>query len=144
MLRVYFGEVKDGRVVRLPYLGYSLLLVAIVLIFGLGIVMSIGAAEHMMGGDLQQAQDQLRQRFGTLAILVTAVFGFAIFFASINLMAKRIRDIGLPGWWSLLAIMLIQGTVTSIVSEQAAGGLHTLIWLALLLIPSDTLGSNPK
>lgn len=127
---------------RLPYLGYSLLLTAIVFVFALGVVLAIGAAEHIVGGDLQQAQEQLRQRFGALAIFITVIFGIAVFFSSINLMAKRIRDIGLPGWWSVLAIAVVQGVVSSVISEEAAGGLHTLVWLALLFIPSNSFGES--
>jgi uncharacterized membrane protein YhaH (DUF805 family) len=84
----------------------------------------------------------LRQRFGALAIFITVIFGIAVFFASINLMAKRIRDIGLPGWWSVLVIAVIQSVLSSAVSEEVAGGLHTLIWLALLFIPSNALSHS--
>lgn len=142
MLKIYFGDLKSGKIVRLPYLGYSLLLTAIIFVFALGVVFAIGAAEHLIGGDIQQAQELLRQRFGILTVFVFVIFGAAVFFASINLMAKRLRDIGLPGWWSVLTIAVFQAVISSFVSQEAAGGLHTLIWLALLFIPSNTLGHS--
>ena len=51
-------------------------------------------------------------------------------------MAKRIRDIGLPGWWGVVIIAVVSGVVSVVISEAASSGLHTLIWVALLLIPT--------
>ncbi|MBW2208518.1 MAG: hypothetical protein JRG79_16550, partial [Deltaproteobacteria bacterium] len=63
MIKALFGDVKTGRLMRLQYLGYSLLLSLLMFGFGLAIVLAIGAGEHIIGGDLQQAQDKLREMF---------------------------------------------------------------------------------
>ena len=56
-----------------------------------------------------------------------------------NIMAKRIRDIGLPGWWMVLAIFLVSGAVSYGISDHLSNGLNTLIWLVLLLVPTNAL-----
>ena len=55
--------------------------------------------------------------------------------------AKRIRDIGMPGWWTVMVIFLLDFFV-SYFSQEAATGMHFLIWVILLLIPSDAIGGN--
>lgn len=137
MRQTYFGEIKNGRLVRLPFLGYSILLSVFLLLFGLAVVFAMGVGEHLIGGDLQQAQDLLRQRFGALAVIVTVTFMAFWIFASLNLTAKRIRDVGLPGWWTILALVILLGVVSVTISEEASSGLQTIFWLALLFIPGD-------
>jgi uncharacterized membrane protein YhaH (DUF805 family) len=102
MLKSYFGDVKSGRLQRLPFLGYFILLQIIMVAIAVGIGAGIGAVENLVGGDLQQAQEMLRTRFGIPVIILLAILYGALFFAMLNLEAKRIRDMGLPGWWPLL------------------------------------------
>lgn len=137
MFKVLFGDITDGRLRRLQYLGYSLLLVLLMFGFALAVVMAIGAGEHLIGGDLQQAQDKLREWFTLPFMIVFGLVLFLLLFAHMNITAKRIRDIGLPGWWALLGIAVLTGVVSAAVSNQAGSGLSNLIWLALLLIPGD-------
>lgn len=139
MIKVLFGEVKTGRLMRLQYLGYSLLLSLLMFGFGFVVVSAIGAGEYLTGGDLQQAQDQLRERFTLPFILVFAVMMPLFVFMGGNIMAKRIRDIGLPGWWMVLAIFVISGVVSYRVSDNVSSGVNAAIWFVLLLVPSNAL-----
>lgn len=139
MVKVFLGNIINGRLKRLQYFGYSLLLGVLVVGFGLIIGLAIGAGEHIVGGNLQQAQALLREWL-TLPFLI--VFGLAsvlCLFGGINIMAKRIRDIGLPGWWTTLIILVLEVSASFAFSEQHSGGLHSIIWIALLLVPTDTL-----
>ncbi|MEA3412164.1 MAG: DUF805 domain-containing protein [Pseudomonadota bacterium] len=142
MFKALFADVTHGRLMRLPYLGYSLLLGLLMLGFGLGIVLAIGAGEHILGGDLQQAQDKLREWFTLPFMVVFALVSALFVFAGLNIMAKRIRDTGLPGWWTVLGIAVLTGVVSYAVSEQACSGLHTLIWFLLLLIPAGAFNKG--
>ena len=137
MWHTYFGDVKTGRVARLPFLGYSVLLSLVLLLFVLAVVFAIGIGEHLVGGDLEQAQALLAQRFGGLAAIVSVAFMVFWTFASLNLTAKRVRDVGLPGWWTVLALVVLLSVVSVAISEQASSGLQTLFWLAFLFIPGD-------
>lgn len=142
MIKALFGEVKTGRLMRMQYLGYSLLLSLLMLGFGFAVVSAIGAGEQLIGGDLQQAQEQLRERFTLPFMLVFAVVMPLFVFIGGNIMAKRIRDIGLPGWWMVLAIIIISGAVSYWVSDQVSSGLNTLIWFVLLLVPTNALAKE--
>ena len=137
MIKALLGNVKTGRLMRLQYLGYSLLVYLLMLGFVFVVILAIGAGEHIIGGDLQHAQDKLREMFTLPAMIVFAVIMPLFLFMVANIMAKRIRDIGLPGWWSVLAIIVITGIVSYMVSNEVSNGLSTLIWVVLLLVPSN-------
>ena len=138
MIKALLGDVKTGRLMRLQYLGYSLLVYLLMFGFVFLVILAIGAGEHIIGGDLQHAQDKLREMFTLPAMIVFAVIMSLFLFMVANIMAKRIRDIGLPGWWSVLAIIVITGIVSYMVSNEVSNGLSTLIWVVLLLVPSNS------
>ncbi len=138
MFKKIFGDIATGQLLRLPYLGYSVLLFVLMAAFMISIGLMIGGVEQMMGGDIHQAQDKLRGWLTLPFMIIFAVVMAAFLFAGFNIMAKRIRNIGLPGWWSILVILVVGALVTAFVSQQAGNGLNTLIWLALLLIPAKT------
>ena len=73
MIRTLLGDITTGKLMRTQYLGYSLLLYVLMLGFGFAVVLAIGAGEHIIGGDLQQAQDKLREMFTEPAMIVFAV-----------------------------------------------------------------------
>ena len=142
MIKALFGEVKTGRLMRLQYLGYSVLLSLLMFGFGLAVVMIIGVGEHIAGGDLQQVQDQIREQLTLPAMLVMAVVMPLFLFIGLNIMAKRIRDIGLPGWWTVLAIFIVSGVVSYLVSDNAGSIVNTLAWVAVVLVPGNALAKG--
>ena len=142
MINALFGEVKTGRLMRLQYLGYSVLLSLLMFGFGLAVVMIIGVGEHIAGGDLQQVQDQIREQLTLPAMLVMAVVMPLFLFIGLNIMAKRIRDIGLPGWWTVLAIFIVSGVVSYLVSDNAGSIVNTLAWVAVVLVPGNALAKG--
>ena len=142
MIKALFGEVKTGRLMRLQYLGYSVLLSLLMFGFGLAVVMAIGVGEHIAGGDLQQVQDQIREQLTLPAMLVMAVVMPLFLFIGLNIMAKRIRDIGLPGWWTVLAIFIVSGVVSYLVSDNAGSIVNTLAWVAVVLVPGNALAKG--
>ena len=107
MIKTLFKDVAFGRVARLSYLGHSILLFLLLIAYMLIVVLAIGAGEHIIGGDLQQAQDQLRGLLTLPFLIVTGIVMGLLMFAGLNIMAKRIRDIGLPGWWMVLALIVL-------------------------------------
>ena len=142
MFKVLFGDISNVRLMRLPYLGYSLLIDLLVIGFVFAVVLTIGAGEQIIGGNLQQAQDMLQKWFTLPFFIVFGLFMLMFVYAGFNIMAKRIRDIGLPGWWVLLAIIVLESVVTYTVSQQAGGNSHILITVVLLLIPSNTFAKG--
>ncbi len=144
MFKVLFGDVSNGRLMRLPYLGYSLLLVALMMGFMFAVILAIGAGEQIIGGDLQQAQDKLREWFTLPAMLLFGLATALFAFGGANIMAKRIRDIGLPGWWLVLGIVVLTGIVSYVVSSEMSSSLHTLIWVVLMLIPTGIFSGRDR
>jgi uncharacterized membrane protein YhaH (DUF805 family) len=141
MLGALFGNVTDGKLARLPFLGYWVLLAAAVVLVMLGIGAAIGVSEQMVGSDLHSTQIKLAETLGIPGLLLISVVFAVLLFAGANLKAKRIRDIGLPGWWTLLGILVLDVCV-SLISQQAAQVLSSLVILALLLVPGNSLGSR--
>ncbi len=125
---------------RMAFLGYWVLLTAVMVGFGFAIVLAIGAGETLIGGDLTQAQDKLRAWFTLPTIVVVGVISMAALFGHLNIVAKRIRDIGLPGWWLVLGLAIFGGILSTQFSEQAGSALSLIVWLALLVIPGDIFG----
>jgi uncharacterized membrane protein YhaH (DUF805 family) len=142
MIKALFGEVKTGRLMRLQYLGYSVLLSLLMFCFGIAVVMAIGVGEHIAGGDLQQVQDQLLEQLTLPVMLVMAVVMPLFLFIGVNIMAKRIRDIGLPGWWTVLAVFIVSGVVSYLVSDNAGSIVNTLAWVAVVLLPGNALAKG--
>jgi uncharacterized membrane protein YhaH (DUF805 family) len=141
MFKVLLADVRRGCLSRLPYLGYSLLIMALMLGFGIAIAVAAGVGEQLVGGDLQQAQDKLREWFTLPAILLIVLVMSLLLFMSANIMAKRVRDIGLPGWWTVAALIVLSAMVTYWISDEAGNGLHTIVWIAMLLVPGSAVSS---
>lgn len=141
MITQLIGDLREGRLARLPYLGYSILLLILMFVFVLGTVSAIGIGEHVLGGDLELAQEKLFDWFSGPAAIVFFLCWLFFLFAGLNIMAKRIRDIGLPGWWTVLALVLLTGASYAVVSENTGSTLDLLIWIALLVIPSNSFGA---
>ena len=136
MFKVYFGDLSDGRLKGLAFLGYWLLLIAIFFGFGFLAVVAIGLGEHVIGGDLAKAQDALRKALGVPFLIVFGLFFLGLVFANLNIMAKRARDIGLPGWITAIVAAGLSG-LGGQAMHGVGGGLGLLIILALVLIPTD-------
>ena len=144
MLKALFGDVHTGRLMRLQYVGYSLLLSLLMVGFGIAIVAAIGLGEDLIGGDLQQAQEILRERLTLPYMVVFAAATLLFMFVGANIMAKRIRDIGLPGWWAVLALLVLFIVLSYAVSDYVSSVLQSLVWLVLTLIPGNGLAGGSR
>lgn len=142
MVSALFKELKTGQLRRMAFFGYGVLLMIIPLIFMLVVVFLIGAGEHLIGGDLTQAQDKFRGWFSGPMTIILISFMIALFFAQLNIMAKRLRHMGVSGWWWVLGIIIINLVVTAIAGEQVGNVVGLLIALALLFIPGSTFGGS--
>jgi uncharacterized membrane protein YhaH (DUF805 family) len=148
MLRTYFGGLTSGRLARLPFLGFWVLLLVLLLLYGLGIAFGIGVVEPLVFEGFEGfegAQVYLLANFGLTVLAALGLFCLAFGFAKLNLIAKRIRDMGLPGWFMLLVLALTSaslgyalppgGSPTDL-GNLVNGGFYGILLLALLLIPS--------
>lgn len=137
MFSILWGNIQHGQLARLPYLGFSLLIGLVLILLGLSVM--------MLGNGIEQAADlesgislTLSLPEFTLLLVVAAVMGFA----GVNLMAKRLRHIGLPGWPTTLALTLLVAAVGIGWSLFGAIGFQFLIWLTLLCLPKGTFSHS--
>ena len=150
MLNTYFGDVTSGRLLRLPFVGYIVLLHVLFFVLVLAGAASLGVVENLVGGDLTQTQQMLSKKFGLPAMIIVGIVVAAVFFASLNLEAKRIRDMGLPGWWTLLAVWIFSVIIIALLSgfldpelgNRVSSIISAIAFLALLFIPSNTFSRN--
>ena len=116
---------SQGRLARLPYFGYSVLLWVLYFVAAFILTLVLGAA----------------------GLLVAIVVYLALVFPSFNLMAKRLQDFGKPGKWAwgviaigvLGALLPLSDSLASI--GQLLGLLQLLLALLILLLPG-TPGAN--
>lgn len=170
MLKVYFGEWGNGRLKRLAYLGYYLLLMVLFAAILFGSIFAVGATENIMNGDIAATQAMLLDRFGFVFIALIFVFMIAMMVAQINILAKRIRDMGLPAVWTILGIIAVSlvlnilfpaqsvevhtAVVKTAEGTMAAAETHAttastivqlfdlVVFLCLIFIPSDAFSKN--
>jgi uncharacterized membrane protein YhaH (DUF805 family) len=135
-----FAELTSGRLGRLPFVLYVTGLHLSLLLFMLWVGISAGLAEHAASGDLAAARQALSDWMSLPTLTLSAVFLLAATFANFNLLAKRIRDMGLPGWISLLVYVILRalaGTMTGL-------GLDLLLMILLCAVTTDALKREPS
>jgi len=170
MLKTYFGEWGTGKLQRLPYFGYHILLIALIIAIILGSIAAIGATENFIGGNLAETQKMLMDKFGFIAIAGIVALIFLAMLGQLNILGKRIRDMGLPVLGTILGIMFIslilnialppQEVAISAAAIQTADGsaaavattatstnifvqiFDMIVFLCLVFIPSNTFGNK--
>ena len=169
MLKTYFGEWGEGKLQRLPYLGYHILLMFLVVAIIVAGIFAVGAAENLIGGDLASTQKMLMDKFGIAAIIGISLLIFIAMLGQVNILGKRIRDMGLPVLWTIFAIIVLsivlnfifppQEVAISASAVQTANGsaavvssvtqtnmivqiFDTILFLCLIFIPSNTFGNK--
>ena len=170
MWKVYFGEWGEGRLKRLPYLGYHVLLMVLVFAVIFGTVFMAGSLENIFVENMMQMQAAFLEKFGMLAVIGFMLFVFAIIVAQVNLLAKRLRDMGLPVVWTILGMIILsmllnilfpaqhveisstviqtaQGTSAAFEANASESSLvvklyDLIVFLCLVLIPSDTFNKQ--
>jgi uncharacterized membrane protein YhaH (DUF805 family) len=142
VLTTLFGDLASGRLKRLPYLGYTLLLILAGTVFIFVLASTLGGFEDLYGGDFEQTRKAIRDRITLPALFAFVTAMVLMGFASFNLLAKRLRDTGLPGWKSVLAMTVAALLLTIFVSQRFNDILQALISLALFVIPSDAFAGD--
>jgi uncharacterized membrane protein YhaH (DUF805 family) len=138
-----FGAVKDGRMTRLPFVIYMSCIQLALLLYVIGVGFAAGLGEVALSGDLDQAQQRLSDFISMPFILFTAVFVLILVFAHLNVLAKRMRDIGLPGWWVLLGYAVFRVVMSLLGYDWLALLLESVAVLTLCFIASKADDTDP-
>ena len=123
VLRELFADLAQGRLQRIPFVLYILAVVIALLPLTLLFATLTGSLAKASGINLKW-----------LAYPYVAVAAFVMG----NLTAKRLRDIGLPGWATLVGLGLFGAAVDYFVSG-AEWVFGPMFWLTVFFVPSDTL-----
>jgi uncharacterized membrane protein YhaH (DUF805 family) len=130
-VRDLLGDVRKGCLKRGQFVLYICATLALLLMLGLlltGLAASLAATLEAIVGKPP------KWFFYALILPFLALVGFVW----ANLLAKRARDMGLPGWMTVV-VLLILGQVSHYALPEFADRTIGLIVLAgLALIPSDT------
>jgi uncharacterized membrane protein YhaH (DUF805 family) len=138
MFNALWGDILRGRLQQLPFLGWYLVLglIAVVLAFGIGA--GIGAAGRMAGGEPLSDELALAESLGETGVLAVAVLFALLLLGQLNIMAKRLRDMGLTSAWLIVLGWLVLAGLLAPAGGGLLSGLLSLVMLAvLLLVPSD-------
>ncbi len=170
MLKTYFGEWGMGKLQRLPYLGYHILLIVLVTAIIFGTIMAVGSMENMMSGTIAETQAMLLGKLGILGVIAIVLLVFVTILAQVNILGKRLRDMGLPVLWSILGIVAVSmilnvifpphevtmaaasvqttdGSATAMAAGTTSSSMvvqifDMLVFACLVFIPSDTFKSK--
>lgn len=141
MFQTLFGDVQNGRLKRLPFVGWYLVVLLLALVAAFLIGIAIAATAQVAGGgmaDMETAKAMLVERFGPVGIVVTVAVFAVLWLADLNLMAKRFRDMGLPGWWTLLGVLLASGLLAQL-GQGLATTFSLLVLIVLVSVPTGAL-----
>lgn len=126
MLKVFFGEWKSGRVQRLAYLGYYLLSMFLIVVFAMGIGFVMGFLSHS-DMNMRSLEGLTNSSSGIAIAVIFIVFLFAIFAAQLNILAKRIRDMGLPALATVLSLIILFVVLNLLYPPQEVSFTSTMI-----------------
>ncbi len=144
MIGDYFGSALSGRLQTKRFIILWLALMLAFAAFGLLIGASIGVAERLIGGDLATAQKLLIEKLGLPAIIGVFVIFILFAFAKLNIIAKRARDIGMPGWLTAILLAGLIGGSTQAVGQASAGGIGMLLLIVLAFVPTNAMAPITK
>ena len=137
MLTLLFDEVRTGRAGRLAFVkGLAVLLLA----FAAAAVVLQGlfafAESFSADGGVPGAFGLVAQLVGFALAGVVGALALTLFYAFLNLIAKRLRDIGLPAWKALTVIFMLGAAFSLGTPAGAAFGYVGTVWLLLFFLPA--------
>lgn len=142
ILEIMFGDIREGRVSRASYVAYSLLASVLAGFALMAIVLALGSVTALFSSDVSSVGVFLTEKFGGgPGLVILFALSLLLVFVHANLTAKRYRDMGLPGWKTLFAVSLGTGLLIGAL-PALGGGLQVLLFLILLLMPSNAFGNR--
>ena len=137
VLRDYFTQLAAGRLGRGRYVLLWVGLIGFLLLGMLLILVGMGVGLGVASGEFATMPERIADAIGLPAIVALIVLALAAVFANLNIVAKRARDTGLPGWLVAVVYLLISGGGSQAGESGSVGGLGLLLMLILAVIPTD-------
>jgi uncharacterized membrane protein YhaH (DUF805 family) len=137
MLALLFDEVRTGRAGRVQFVKG---LVVLVVAFAVASVVLQGlfvfAESFSADGATPGLFGLVVQLVGFALAGVVAALALTLLYAFLNLIAKRLRDIGLPEWKALAVIFALGAAFSLGTPPGAAFGYIGTVWLLLFFLPA--------
>lgn len=135
----YFGAWRDGQLGRLSFFLHAMGLLVILGVIATSIVRSVASAAALLGGNRETAQTALHEALDQPLVVLLLIITAVLLIVLANIAAKRLRNLGLPGWIALLCAAVVALVVLRIWAPSAAYSFFMVLWLVLLFMPADTL-----
>lgn len=124
ILRQLFWDWRVGRLGRVAFIAYSLAVWAI--LYG---------THLLVPSPLEENGAPLGANVSVAGPLLAAILGMVVLVVSLNLAAKRFRDIGVPGWITVLGLTVVNGTLIYFVPGLAYPWFSLAVFAALAITP---------
>ncbi len=134
--RLFFWDIASGRVDRVDFLRGLAVLGAMIFLAAAAFAILFTFAERLGTAGAVAGLVLLGQLVGFAAAGALAVVVSTLGFAFLNLIAKRMRDLGLPGWRAL-GVAWVLGTAFSLGAPLVATVIYiAVVWGVMLLVPT--------
>ena len=137
-LNILWGDYSNGQLNRVGFFKSALIISSLAVLFLVLILFLIFGAVNIVGGNLQEAQTYITQKLEIPFLIVSVFVIIGLIFAKINICAKRIRNIGLPGWVSLI-IAISFNLIVHNIAGQNTGYLFSFLVLLILFLRHQAL-----
>lgn len=145
IFRTLFGAVRHGTIHRIPFFWHVAGLWTIGAAIIITLVVGLGLNQMPTAGMTpEQARQVVQEALGPVGNTVLVLFAVVLVFAQVNMMAKRLRDMGLPGWLTLVTVVAVTGLASVYVSPTAGGLVNIAFWLTLLFMPPGVFSRRQR
>lgn len=126
ILRQLFWDWRAGRLGRLAFIAYSVAIWAV--LYG---------THLLLPSSLDEKGAPLGSNVSVAGPLLAAILGAVVLVVSLNIAAKRLRDTGLPGWITVLALTVVNGTLIYFFPGLAYPWFGIAVFAALAATPTS-------
>jgi uncharacterized membrane protein YhaH (DUF805 family) len=130
MLKDYFGDWMTGKLSRKRFAILYLVLVAAIVVFGLLLMKGL-LVPIEPGGSLRRSINEASPLMAGILSLVS----LASWLALINIVGKRVRDMGIPGWIGILLFLAVIAAAAMTIA-YAFGFVITAMAVLIALVPT--------
>ena len=131
VLRLLFWEWRRGRVGRTVFMACSVAISA-----------ALYSALLLLPLPLEEKVEFSGGNSSVLVLSLIGTLGLLALFGSLNLAAKRFRDIGAPGWTATIGVTVLNGALVFLAPGLTYPWFSILVFSVLALTPSRFLSSR--
>lgn len=129
VLQQLFWNWRTGRIGRPAFIAYSAAIWAV--LYG---------THLLLPSPLEEKGAPLGSNVSVVAPLLAAMLGVIALVVSLNLAAKRFREIGLPGWITVIGVTVVNGTLLYLVPGLSYPWFSLAVFAALAATPPGLFG----